>query len=60
MSDEIMNPRQAAHFLGISVWTLRAWRHSSRGPAFIRYGRAVRYRRSALERFLRTKTIGGK
>ena len=33
----------AAARLHVKGATLRAWRHQGRGPAFVRYGRAVRY-----------------
>lgn len=42
-SDHAMNEVEAAGLLGLSVTTLRAWRHQGRGPRFVRFGRAVRY-----------------
>lgn len=38
-----MNEIEAANRLGLSVATLRAWRHRGQGPRFVRFGRAVRY-----------------
>ena len=35
--------RQVADQLGLSVATLRAWRHRGKGPRFLRFGRSVRY-----------------
>lgn len=43
---------EAANYLRIEKRTLENWRVSGRGPAFVRLGGAVRYRRGALERFI--------
>ena len=48
---------QAAEHLGLSIATLRAWRHRSRGPRFVRFGRAVRYLRADLDAFIRACTV---
>jgi hypothetical protein len=47
-----MTEGDAAARLGLKVATLRAWRHRSKGPAFVRLGRAVRYLSTDLEEFL--------
>ncbi len=52
MDDEILRPKAAAAFLGISTSTMSKWRLTGRGPEFIRIGEhLVGYRRSALDRF---------
>jgi hypothetical protein len=38
--------------LGLSVATLRAWRLKGCGPAYLKFGRAVRYRVSDVEAFI--------
>jgi excisionase family DNA binding protein len=43
---------EAADMLGLSVGTLRAWRSKGRGPAYARFGRAVRYMRSDIGDFI--------
>jgi excisionase family DNA binding protein len=48
---------QAAEHLGLSVATLRAWRHRGRGPRFVRFGRAVRYLRADLDDFVRACAV---
>ncbi len=58
----ILDERAAAGRLGVSVHTLRKWRHAGRGPRFVKMpgaqrrgrGRAglVRYRVEDLEAFL--------
>jgi hypothetical protein len=34
---------QAARLTGLSIYTLRNWRFLGRGPAYVKFGRAVRY-----------------
>lgn len=47
--EQLINEHQAATFIGFAVKTLRNWRVSGAGPAFVRAsGRAVRYRRKDL------------
>jgi predicted DNA-binding transcriptional regulator AlpA len=59
---ELLNEREAAHFLGISVATLRRYRYRvgnrTDGPPIIKIGRAVRYARSDLAKFYRGMTAG--
>ena len=35
--------REAVVILGLSLQTVRNWRHLGRGPRYCKYGRAVRY-----------------
>jgi hypothetical protein len=53
---------EAATFLGVSVFTLRAWR--SRGepcsPAVTRMGRMVMYSMKGLEQFMEQRTVEGR
>ena len=42
-SDRAITEHEVAERLGLSVATLRAWRHRGKGPRFVRFGRAVRY-----------------
>jgi hypothetical protein len=56
-AQQLLTPKQAAEFLGLSVDTLARWRVLGVGPAFVKFSRAkqalVRYRREDLERFVR-------
>ena len=47
----LLNEREAAQFLTLKVATLRRWRWSGSGPAFIKLGGAVRYDPADLESF---------
>ena len=51
-TNNIMNDRQAAEFLGLSVSTLRARRNQRRPPEYLKLGRSIRYQRETLEKFL--------
>lgn len=48
----VITEREAAAFTGVSQAALRLWRRESRGPAYVRFGRAIRYRVDDLDRFL--------
>src|SRR5262245_54425916 len=48
---------QVAEQLGLSVATLRAWRHRGKGPRFVRFGRAVRYLPADIEAFIRSSAV---
>jgi len=48
----LMTVQQAAHFLSVSVSTLYGWAWRRRIP-FVKVGRALRFDRADLERFIR-------
>ena len=48
----LLSTSHAAEFLNLSSSTLSKWRLSGKGPAFVKLGRRVCYRRSALEKFV--------
>jgi excisionase family DNA binding protein len=52
-----MTEQEVARRLGLSVATLRAWRLRRRGPRYVRFGRAVRYLASDIERFVRASAV---
>ena len=49
--------RRVAELLGLSVATLRAWRHRAKGPRFLRLGRSVRYLPSDVADFVRASAV---
>ncbi len=51
---------EVAELLGLSVATLRAWRHRGKGPRFLRLGRSVRYLPSDLQDFVRASAVDTK
>ncbi len=59
-SDPLLNPPEAAKYLGVSRDTLSVWRCVGRyAIPFIKVGRLVKYRKSALDAFLDRRTHGG-
>ena len=50
--DQLLNEREAAKFMRISVQLLRKWRASGRGPEHIKLGKCVRYHMHDIERFI--------
>ncbi len=52
-----LTEREVADLLGLSVATLRAWRHRGKGPRFLRLGRSVRYLPSDLADFVRASAV---
>jgi len=50
---KFLNTRDAAKFLGLSAYTLEAWRHRGGGPKFRKFGKAVRYADADLEAFVK-------
>lgn len=52
-----LTEREVSELLGLSVATLRAWRHRGQGPRFLRLGRAVRYLPADLEDFVSASAV---
>jgi predicted DNA-binding transcriptional regulator AlpA len=48
----LLDTKQASALFGLSESTLRKWRLSGQGPAFVRLGRAVKYRQADIDQFL--------
>ena len=55
--EHYMNDVEAAKFLSLSAQTLRNWRVQSRGPAYSRAGRAIRYDKRDLEEFMNQNKV---
>ena len=52
-----LTEREVAELLGLSVATLRAWRHRGKGPRFLRLGRSVRYLPADVDEFVRASAV---
>ncbi len=58
-SDPLMTPGEAAEYLDVAERTLSVWRCTGRyAIPFLKVGRKVRYRKSALDAFLDRRTQG--
>lgn len=49
---EWLDTKAAALHVGFEPKTLENWRSAERGPSFRRIGRAIRYNRAELDRFM--------
>jgi predicted site-specific integrase-resolvase len=52
MLPRLLDERQTARIMSVSVAALRRWRHEGRSPQFIRLERCIRYDVRTIERFL--------
>jgi Helix-turn-helix domain len=57
---QLLNEREAAKILAVSVAALRRWRREKRGPQFVRCERCVRYALDDLSRFVSQHSSGNK
>ncbi len=48
-SRDLLTPQEVADIFRVEVGTLAKWRWQKIGPEFIKIGRMVRYKRSAVE-----------
>src|SRR5262245_51359160 len=59
-TDSLLDERQVARMIGMSVGSLRRWRLLGQGPPFLRVGRrGVRYKPEHLALWLDSRPIGG-
>ena len=49
--ERVLSDTEVAERLGVSPFTVRAWRRKGHGPRFMKMGRAVRYRSEDVEAF---------
>jgi predicted DNA-binding transcriptional regulator AlpA len=54
--DDLLKEEEAAHVLRVSVRTMQTWRRRKSGPAYVRVGRLIRYRWSAILEFMNNNT----
>jgi predicted DNA-binding transcriptional regulator AlpA len=57
-TDPLLNEQQAAQFLGVKPASLQVWRSTKRYQLqYVKVGRLVRYRLSALQAFLSSREV---
>ncbi len=58
VKDPLLTEQQAAEIIGVKPTTLQVWRTTKRYPlAYVKAGRLVRYRASAVEAFIEARTV---
>ena len=55
----LLNEKQVAEILGVSLAAVRRWRYENRGPRFHKLGAAVRYSSEDLDSWLASCPVGG-
>ena len=55
IQSNLLTREQAAQFLSLKKSTLEAWAVRGGGPAYIKMGKAVRYRMGDLESFIESR-----
>lgn len=58
-SNALLNERELADALTVSVATIRRWRLFRQGPKYIKIGAAVRYRAEDVAAWLESRPTGG-
>ena len=53
----LLNRADAAAYIGLATGTLDRWRTEGRGPSYAKVGGVVRYRLTALDKFLDEHTV---
>jgi len=59
MDTSLLNEKQLAMKLGLSLACARRWRTTGRGPRYIKLGASVRYRLEDVEAWLASRPAGG-
>ena len=59
ISGSLLNEKQVAKHLNVSLASLRRWRVEGRGPRFRKLGECVRYSVADLDRWLDSLPAGG-
>jgi excisionase family DNA binding protein len=55
----LVNDRQVAELLGVSLATVRRWRLLNRGPRFLKLGASCKYKFSDVASWLESRPSGG-
>jgi predicted DNA-binding transcriptional regulator AlpA len=58
-SERLLNEREVAAQLTVSVATIRRWRLFGQGPRYVKIGAAVRYRADDLAAWVNSRPSGG-
>lgn len=57
-NDPLLSEQQTAEVLGVKATTLQVWRSTRRYPLqYVKVGRNVRYRASAVQAFIDSRTV---
>lgn len=54
---EVLDPQETSNYVKVPLRTLDAWRYRGTGPAYLKVGRHVRYRRADLDAWLDAQRV---
>jgi DNA-binding transcriptional MerR regulator len=54
---ELLSDKETAEFLGLTTRTLREWRKQRKGPAFVKMGTKIKYRKTDIDLYLDSQTV---
>ena len=57
--ERLLNDREVAAMVGVSVATVRRWRLLHRGPRYLKIGVLIRYRPESVQQWLDAQPTGG-
>jgi predicted DNA-binding transcriptional regulator AlpA len=57
--ETLLDEKELARLLRLSIGTLRYWRSEGKGPRYIKVGQLVRYAPSAVHEWLNSRPSGG-
>jgi predicted site-specific integrase-resolvase len=57
LDKEVMNTKQAADWLGLSVSTMNQWRANGLGPTYVRMGGRIAYRIQDLREWVKGAVV---
>jgi predicted DNA-binding transcriptional regulator AlpA len=55
--DRLLTPPEVADFLRTTEGVLKMWRYRGDGPPYVKVGKSVRYRWSALDRWVDERAV---
>lgn len=55
--EELLDDRRVAVLMGASRRMLQVWRQQGRGPSYVRVGRLIRYKPSAIAEYLEQQSV---
>lgn len=59
-NSDLLNRKDAAHYLGVTERTLAVWKCTGRyNLPCVKIGRLVKYRKADLDAFIARRTVGG-
>ena len=56
-NDPLMRSDAVAEYLGVQIPALEKWRQLGTGPDYVKVGRLVRYKKSALDAWVASRTV---